>query len=112
MAVNNIERGEICAMYRQAADKRAQIKILSELYLISRKEVAEIVHDAGITDKVIERILSRRDKGNCAHVRAWTDDEEEEAKTLWLGGANYREIAAILGRSVDSVRIRLTSCIW
>lgn len=112
--IKDSERAEIVMMYRQAADKTKQLSILSELYLISKKEVCEILQAFGISDGVIERILTKPlGAAKAPKARAWTIEEEEKAKKLFLDdGASYHEIAKKLGRSPDSVRIRLTSCIW
>lgn len=107
------ERAEISMMYRQAADKLSQIKILSELYLISKKEVCDILLDAGISDGVIERIMTKHlGAAKAPKARAWTLEEEEKAKKLYLEGVSYQEIGEKLGRSSASVRIRLTGCMW
>jgi len=106
------ERAEISMMYRQAADKQGQIKILSELYLISKKEVCEVLMDSGISDGVIERVLTKAlGAAKAPNARAWTLEEEQQARKLFFEGLGYGEIAELLGRTYDSVRVRLTACV-
>ena len=106
------ERAEIPMMYRQAANKLSQIKILSELYLISKKEVCDILIASGISDEVINRTLTKAlGAVKAPKARAWTLDEEELAKKLFFEGLGYGEIAEKLGRTYDSVRVRLTACV-
>lgn len=107
--LSNTEKGEICAMYREARDKTKQIKILSELYLISRSEVCYILKDLGIDDAAINKVLhgSRAIKSS-SRVRVWTAEEEEEARRLFNSGKDITRIAKKLGRSYDSVRCKLS----
>ncbi len=106
--VSEKDKAQITMMYRQAADKRSQIKILSELYLISQKEVFEILKEAGYHSTDIDGVLKRK----IVRGKLWTTDELERARSLWLSGMNYSQIAAAMGRSVDSVRVKLTAMVW
>lgn len=46
MVLSRQDIEDICVMYRDAKDKELQITIISELYLISAKEVKKILSDS------------------------------------------------------------------
>ena len=97
------EKNEIVMMYRQAANRKKQISILSDLYLCTKQEIIEILKEAGlITDaKSIPRATSKRIAGK--RWRLWTDEEETILCDMRRNGESYKEIAAVLGRSFQSV---------
>ncbi|MBE6714845.1 MAG: hypothetical protein E7575_06140 [Ruminococcaceae bacterium] len=101
--VSEKDKAQITMMYRQAADKRSQIKILSELYLISRAEVCKVLFDAGYTDKHIKRMLEPADTGKESRCRPWTAEEEDRLCALRARGRSYGECAVALKRSANSV---------
>lgn len=97
------EKNEIVMMYRQAANRRKQISILADLYLCTKQEITEILKEAGlITDaKSIPRATSKRIAGKRWWL--WTDEEETILCDMRRNGESYKEIAAVLGRSFQSV---------
>ena len=103
--LSNTEKGEICAMYRQALDKKAQIKILSELYLISRLEVCDILLNAGFNDRYITRELER--KKRASNGSGWSDSEEERLRDLRKQKLSYVECARVLGRSRGAISSKI-----
>lgn len=105
MEYNTIDCGEICTMYRQAADKKAQVKIISELYLISRAEVCEILLEGGAADEYINSILHRRKKASKGN--GWNAEEERLLRKLRNEKRSYTECALILGRSKGSISAKV-----
>lgn len=108
MELTQKAKGDITMSYRQAADKTKQIKILSELHLISRTVVCAVLQESGINDKVIEKMTAKPRKGKSPGDRAWTAEEEDRAVKLFINGASYKEIAEAVGRSYNSVRLQIT----
>ena len=101
--ITQSDKNEILMMYRQAANRRKQISILADLYLCTKQEITEILKEAGlITDaKSIPRATSKRIAGK--RWRLWTDEEETILCDMRRNGESYKEIAAVLGRSFQSV---------
>ncbi len=103
--LKDCERAEISMMYRQAADKLSQIKILSELYLISRAEVCRILKENGYYDKHIEKELSRP---KCASTgTGWSIDEEDKLRALRKEKHSYKECARLMGRTKGSISSKI-----
>ena len=103
--LSNTEKGEICAIYRQALDKKAQIKILSELYLTDRKEVCRILQDAGINNEYIDKVLKTRKKAT--NGRGWSDEEIDMLRDLRRQKCSYVECALTLGRSRGAISSKI-----
>lgn len=101
--ITQSDKNEIVMMYRQAANRKKQIAIMSELYLCTKQEITEILKEAGlITDaKSIPRGTSKRVP--CKRWRLWTDEEETILCDMRRNGESYKEISAVLGRSFQSV---------
>ena len=51
---------EICELYRRARNQSKQIKILSELALISRVDVSDILLKNGFALQLVKRLNTRR----------------------------------------------------
>ena len=49
------EKADIRMLYRYAADKRSQIRILTELYLVSREEILDVLGDLAIRISIRRR---------------------------------------------------------
>ena len=84
----NYTNEEICALYREAANKKTQIGILAELTLKTKGQIKEILRENGFD---VERL---RGKGRARPARAWYDDK---AQALYKAGKTPQEMAYILG---------------
>lgn len=49
----------ISRMYKDAADKHKQLKILSQLYAKSVEEIAQFLYDHGFNDKYIQKKITK-----------------------------------------------------
>ena len=105
MELKENEISDIIMMYRQAADKKAQVKIISELYLISRAEVCEILLEGDAADEYINSILHRRKKASKGN--GWNAEEERLLRKLRNEKRSYTECALILGRSKGSISAKV-----
>ena len=101
MELKENEISDIIMMYRQAADKKEQIKILADLHLISRAEVCEILKGAGYSDTYIEKAL--RVRSSSSSGESWSLEEEDSLRKLVYEKRSYTECALILGRSRGSI---------
>ncbi|MBE6707956.1 MAG: helix-turn-helix domain-containing protein [Ruminococcaceae bacterium] len=88
---------EITASYRQAKDKKGQIKILAELCSTSKEEIIHILHDAGYVDE----------KGKFIPSSLIRDTDMPEIVRMRKNGLPLSAIAKKYGVSGQTVSNRL-----
>ncbi len=81
------QQGEICMLYRQAADPQKQIRILAEMYLCSQAEICRVLG-----------LPVRRNK----RVR-YSDEVVKEARQRVLQGQTQRKVARDMGISEGTI---------
>ena len=79
---------DICLLYKEAKHKKRQIRILSDLTLMSPLKIKEILQKHGFN----VNNLPNTGKGACC--RAWYD---EKAQRLYDMGVDVKRIADIIG---------------
>ena len=84
------EKADIRMLYRYAADKRSQIRILTELYLVSREEILDVLGDL-----VGPEALKPSRKG--LPKRSYSAEFKEEAKQQLRAGKGIRQVAREMG---------------
>lgn len=87
---------EICVRYRQARDKKAQIKILADLNATSKQEIISVLEDAGIP--LPEKL--KLDKPKPPRVFKF---DENLARQFYVQGMMDKEIAEQLGVSKTTI---------
>ena len=87
--------GEIVANYRQAADPKNQIKILTDLNVCTPREIEEVLRAEGI-DLPATRMAK------------WTVQEEDQLRRLAAEGKSASEIAKLVGRTHKAVEQKLS----
>ena len=87
--------GDIATMYRQAKDRREQIKILSDLNCRTTVEVVDKLHDLGFPDANIRvrKPYKRRD---------WTDEEVRKLVAMRNNGFTYERCSYELGKTIPA----------
>ena len=101
-----MSEGEIRMMYRQAKNRKMQIRILSELTLKPKEEIVRIINGGTIEPpkpKLVKPI-NERHKGK---GMKWTEEE-----TLWLleamqNGVKTADMVEHLGRSYYAVSAKM-----
>lgn len=101
--------GEICAMYRQAADPPAEIPVLAQLNAVDKKEIERILIDNGYTigGKASRRktLLGRElAKGGRRPPRVFTEKEKEKVIRMYRAGYSQTHMMAVLGCGYKSLR--------
>lgn len=111
--------GEIVTSYRQALDRKAQIRILAELNDCSTDEIIAILHNRGIEAPKVKRydpsevkeakVPARRNKPNKNRFRTgkWAEDESQTAVNMYEDGYSVEDIARNLRRTSEAVRARI-----
>jgi len=87
---------EIVISYRDAANREAQIGILAELNACTTDRIESILRAAGYDLKTTVRIVHKGKRGR------WTPEETERLLELRAEGREWREIARLMGRSMQS----------
>lgn len=100
------ERAEISMMYRQAADKKMQIRILSELFLVTRQKICEILKGRGYEDSYILAELNATKKA-FSNGNGWSAHEEDRLRHLRADRFTYEECARELGRTKSAVAAKI-----
>lgn len=96
---------EICELYRRAKNQRKQIKILTELALISKADVNAILSKNGY---VLEDVNSKKKSESSTSNRfVWTDELTETLIEKYSEGRKPAEIAEDLGVSSKMVNNKL-----
>ncbi len=93
---------EIRRDYRLAKNPEAQVKVLAEINAVTPKIIWRIIDGQSIEEATARRPPKSYyvPKGLVKH---WTSEEKARLKEMWREGYLAKEIAAELGRSVDSV---------
>lgn len=86
---------DICALYRDAKNKRSQIRILSDLTLKTPSQIKKILEAAGFD------LTKAKNAGRGRPQNAWYQDE---AQRLYDAGADVDEMAKELGIPRNMVR--------
>lgn len=89
--------GEIATNFRQATDRRAQIRIIADLNLMSADEVVKKLIDLGFQDECLFKEKAYQ------HV-PWTKDEMSTLMSMREAGAQWRDISRKLRRTVRACR--------
>ena len=84
--------GEIYTNYRQAKDRRAQIRIIADLNVVPVNAVICKLLDMGFTDKWLH-------KYHRGYFAPWSDEEIRKLLRLKDEGWKWREISMIMGRT-------------
>lgn len=83
---------EICELYRRAKNRKQQIKILSELALISKNDVNAVLHKHGLIDKP-EKIVQT----SYSNPFTWTDELTSLLVEKYSQGERAAQIAEEFG---------------
>lgn len=100
MSLRTMTDGEVVTSFRQAKDKREQIKILAELNCCRKDEILSILTSAG--EDVSEYIAGVRKRHSPSRHKKWTEDDVTILEEGCKNGGSCEEIAEALGRTVDS----------
>lgn len=93
---------EICGLYRKAQNHRQQIKILTELTLLSKADIVAILLKNGFDLSTFQKAV----KSNSTRV-IWTDELTTALIEQYLKGKKPIEIAKELGISNEKIRNKL-----
>lgn len=91
--------GEVITSFRQAKNKREQLRILAELQCCSQNEIYDLLSAAGEDVSMLRR-RSARSSGD---PRRWTEEEVDLLHLRCRQGASCEDVAIELERTVDSV---------
>ena len=97
---------DVIMMYRQAADKKMQIRILSELFLVTRQKICEILKGRGYEDSYILAELNATKKA-FSNGNGWSAHEEDRLRQLRADRFTYEECARELGRTKSAVAAKI-----
>lgn len=92
------EKGEMRMSYRQAADRRRQIAILSQLYAVSKEEVLDVLE---LKEQPEPIRTARKPK---TERRRWPEAVRNAAVQDVLAGKSYRQAAEKQGVPVNTLR--------
>ena len=109
--MNNYERYEIVQLYKGAADKNKQIKILAELNCCSEAEIFNILAEEGAISGVSKKMhkgASLKESAGKKSKRVsergkWTEERLSELKNLVEQGIKRAEIAERMGESPQAI---------
>ena len=90
------EKSEIRASYRNAIDPRQQVKILTQLYLVSREEILDIL---GPLSKSARPKPSRKGQPR----RIYAPEFKAEAMQRLRSGESFRRVAEDMGVNVQTM---------
>ena len=90
------EKSEIRASYRNAIDPRQQVKILTQLYLVSREEILDIL---GPLSKSARPKPSRKGQPR----RIYAPEFKAEAMERLHSGESFRRVAEDMGVNVRTM---------
>lgn len=96
---------QICASYRDAADRGKQIGILAELNATTPKAITAVLERSGYSvgeEREPPKKIARGEKG-----KAWTAEEDERLVALHNAGMSGRAISEAMERTRYSVQTRL-----
>lgn len=111
--------GEIATYYRQALDRKAQIRILAELNDCSTDEIIAILHNRGIEAPKVKsydpsevkgyNVAGRRAKADAKRYRTgrWTEEESQTIVRLYEDGYTVDEIARKVRRTENAIKARI-----
>lgn len=91
--------GEVITSFRQAKNKREQLRILAELQCCSQNEIYDLLSAAGEDVSILRRRRAR----SSGDPRRWTDEEVDLLHLRCRQGASCEDIAIELERTVKSV---------
>ena len=90
------DKSEIRKSYRNAIDPRQQVKILSQLYLVSREEILDIL---GPLSKSARQKPSRKGQPR----RIYAPEFKAEAMERLRSGESFRRVAEDMGVNVRTM---------
>lgn len=111
--------GEIVTFFRQAADPKAEIRILAELNNCSTDEILEALRSRGIKTPRVKNydpsrisnydVSGRRSKTDATQFRMgkWTDEDTQTIVSMYEDGYGYSEIARKVNRTETAVKARI-----
>lgn len=98
------QREEIVQMYKEAADKNKQIKILAQLNCCSEAEILNILAETGVISGVKPSKMQKKQVDKRRSERGkWTEERLEELQRFIDEGLTYEEIGERLGDSEHSI---------
>lgn len=101
---------EITSMYKEAADKNAQIEILADLNVCSKREILKVLEEAG----AISGVKAKKEGGGQsrgtkkAEKMTWTDEAKSKVRKFLEEGLTVLEVAERMGLDVTQVRNAVT----
>ena len=99
------QREEIVQMYKQAADKNKQIKILAQLNCCSEAEILNILAEAGAISGVKPSKMQKKQVDKRRSERGkWTKERLEQLQRLIDEGLTYAEIGERMGTDKTGIQ--------
>lgn len=94
---------EIISMYKEAADKNAQIEILADLNACSKEDILLLLQNEGLISGV-KPATSKKKKPRGRAAQIWTEEIKDTVRRLCAEGLSNLEIAERLG--LDAVQVK------
>ena len=101
---------EIVQMYKEAADKNAQIEILADMNLCSKEDILLVLQNEGLISgvKATKKATSKAGKRHKAEKMTWNDEAKEQVRKLLAEGLTVLEAAERMGLDFMQVRNAVT----
>ncbi len=104
-----MERHEIVQMYKEAADKNAQIEILADLNVCSKQEILTILQEEGLISGVkLPKKARRKEETPRLPRMTWTEELKDSVRRLCGEGLSNLEIAERLGLDEGQIKNAVT----
>ena len=98
------EIDEIVQMYKEAADKNKQIKILADLNCCSKEEILNILAEAGAISGVKPSKMQKKQVDKRRSERGkWTEERLEQLQRFIEEGLTYEEIGERMGENARAI---------
>ena len=91
---------EIVQMYKEAADKNAQIGILADLNACKKEEILTILQEEGL----LSGVKGKKQEKKAGKKMVWTEETKERVRLLLSEGMTVLEVAERMG--LDAVQVR------
>ncbi len=99
---------EIVQMYKEAADKNAQIKILADLNLCTKQEILTLLQEEGVISGVKKKTQKSEGKTQAKPRITWDEEAKEKVRSLLREGLTVLEVAERMGLECMQVRNAVT----
>ncbi len=97
-----ISEHEAIMMYNNAKDKRIQVGVLADLLCCTKEDVRKLLREHGCEPDQHGTVRKRTPGKN-----DWKDEETAVIVQMFDEGASVEQMAAMVGRSRNSVRTKL-----